>query len=439
MAIAKSKIEISLPFMFEPRDYQLPLLKGIDGGYKRLLIVWHRRSGKDKTCVNIIAKKMQERVGTYYYLFPTYNQGRKVLWDGMDKMGFKFLDHFPKALVKGKPNDTEMKLRYKNGSLFQVVGVDKLDLVMGTNPIGLIFSEYSLQNPKGWDFFRPILAENEGWALFNFTPRGMNHGWKLLQTARLYSEQWYVQILTVDDTAAIKRKILAQEKLEMPEDLFLQEYYCKFIEGASNRFKRIDENIWDGDLRAIKGRQYKIGVDLGKHQDWTVLTPIDLHTWKMGKPERFNQMSWVLQKAKIEAMARRYNDAELSVDGSGIGDVIVDELEDLGLNVTPFKFTTQSREELIKNLAVKIETDKVKLPNDIVVLNEFKSMMYELTEAGRLTCKVPSGNHDDCIMSGGLAVWGLDAKIPEPEGTWLDQIKMNKEVPGDEDSLYDAL
>jgi len=33
-----------------------------------------------------------------------------------------------------------------------------------------------LQDPRAWDFIRPILAENGGLAVFNFTPRGANHG-----------------------------------------------------------------------------------------------------------------------------------------------------------------------------------------------------------------------------------------------------------------------
>jgi phage terminase large subunit len=58
-----------------------------------------------------------------------------------------------------------MKLFYKNGSLFRIVGMDNLDSIVGTNPIGTVWSAYSLQNPKGWDFIRPILTENGGWAL----------------------------------------------------------------------------------------------------------------------------------------------------------------------------------------------------------------------------------------------------------------------------------
>lgn len=221
---------IKIPHNFEPRPYQLPLFQAFDAGMRRFCTVWHRRAGKDKCYVNLVAKAALTRVGAYYYFFPTYAQGKKILWDGMDATGYRFLDHFPKLLIDGQPNATEMKLRLRNGSLFQVVGSDNIDTIVGTNPVGCVFSEFALQDPIGWDFVRPILAENDGWAAFNFTPRGKNHAYKLYQMAK-DSNGWFSQLLTVDDTKAIAPDKLAEERREMDTELFEQEYYCSF-EGA---------------------------------------------------------------------------------------------------------------------------------------------------------------------------------------------------------------
>ena len=167
---------ITLPHNYTPRDYQLSVLEALDTGkFKRAVCVWHRRSGKDKTFINFVAKKMYERVGGYYYFFPTYRQGMKVIWNGMDRDGYKFTDHFPKELRKRTDNDA-MLIETKNNSIFQVIGTDKVDLIVGANPVDCVFSEWSLQNPAAWDYIRPILAENDGWAAFIYTPRGKNHG-----------------------------------------------------------------------------------------------------------------------------------------------------------------------------------------------------------------------------------------------------------------------
>lgn len=222
---------IRLPHNYEPREYQLPLLAALDSGYLRALQVWHRRSGKDKTDLNFMIKKMSERVGVYYYFFPTYNQGKKILWDGIDKNGFRFMDHFPPEFVK-KKNESDLKIEAVNGSIFQIIGTDNIDSIVGSNPVGCIFSEYSLQDPTAWDYIRPILAENGGWALFNMTPRGENHGFDLYEMAK-NDPNWFVSLLTVDDTQVIPKTVLDQEKKEIiakngDDALFWQEYYCRF-------------------------------------------------------------------------------------------------------------------------------------------------------------------------------------------------------------------
>lgn len=232
--------KIRLPIeSFNPRDYQLPLLKALDGGFKRAVWVAHRRSGKDLTMMNYIAKAMYERVGAYYYIFPTYKQAKKVIWNGMTKDGFKFTDYIPKELRKRTDNG-EMLIETENGSIFQLIGSDNIDALMGANPVGVVFSEWSLQNPAAWDYIRPILAENGGWAVFIYTPRGKNHGYTLLETAKSYPDIWYTEILDVEKTKAISLEALNQEYEEIfrkdgNDALYQQEYMCSFevpIQGA---------------------------------------------------------------------------------------------------------------------------------------------------------------------------------------------------------------
>lgn len=182
---------------------------------------------------------MYERVGSYYYIFPTYAQARKVVWDGMDRDGVKFMDHLPVVLRK-RTDSQQMLVEMNNGSIFQLVGSDEIDRLMGVNPVGCVFSEYALQNPAAWDYIRPILAENNGWAVFISTPRGKNHLYDLLELARAFPDLWYSEILSAEDTGAIDREVLEQERQEIVmkngnDSLYLQEFICNFgvpIQGA---------------------------------------------------------------------------------------------------------------------------------------------------------------------------------------------------------------
>lgn len=229
---------IQLPYAFTPRPYQLPFFRAMDNGAKRAVLVHHRRAGKDKSAFNYMVKEAAKRVGIYYYFFPTYNQGRKVLWDGIDKAGFKFLDHIPKEIRKGDANQTEMKVTLINGSIIQVVGSDNVDTVVGTNPVGCVFSEYPLQDPSGWDFVRPILRENGGWAVFCYTPRGKNHGYDLYAMAK-DNPEWYCQILSINDTfgqgGTVGPEEVEAERLSgMSKNLIQQEYYVSFDAAVEN-------------------------------------------------------------------------------------------------------------------------------------------------------------------------------------------------------------
>lgn len=231
----KQEITIKLPINYHGRPYQLPFWEAMKSGKKRAVLVWHRRAGKEKTCWNYMIMKACQKPGVYYYFFPHFSQGRKILWDGIDKDGFRFLDHIPKELIAGSPNSTEMKIRLHNGSLIQVIGTNNIDSIVGTNPIGCIFTEYSLQDPTAWQLIRPILAENGGWAVFNFTPRGANHGKDIYDMASS-NPDWYCQLLTVDDTGVLTPEDIQKEReAGMSEDFIQQEFYCSFtlgIEGA---------------------------------------------------------------------------------------------------------------------------------------------------------------------------------------------------------------
>ena len=169
--------EISLPYKFEPREYQTPVFEAFDNGIRRFCMVWHRRAGKDKLCWQVMIRAMVTNPGNYFYFFPTYAQARKAAWEQVDKAGFKFLDHLPRVMrerVLDKEMFIEMKPQY-GGSTVRFIGADRIDAIVGTNPKGIVFSEFSLMNPNAWELFRPVLLENEGWAIFNGTPRGRNH------------------------------------------------------------------------------------------------------------------------------------------------------------------------------------------------------------------------------------------------------------------------
>ncbi len=193
--------------------------------------MWHRRAGKDITLWNLTIKKAIHIPGLYFYFLPTYTQGKKIIWDGINNDGFKFIDHVPKQIMKAS-NSTEMKVELINGSIIQIIGTDRYDAIRGTNPIGCVFSEYAFQNPMAWEVVRPILKVNNGWAIFNTTPNGKNHAYDLYEMARDHDD-WFCERLTIDDTKVLTEEDMKDERAEgMTEEMIQQEYYCSFDIGA---------------------------------------------------------------------------------------------------------------------------------------------------------------------------------------------------------------
>ena len=244
-AVESHPMEVPLPHNFIPRNYQIPSITALQTGYKRALLVWHRRSGKDKSMLNYMIQASRERIGSYYYFFPTYSQAKKVIWAGIDRDGMRYLEHFPSQIID-KKYDTELKIITTYGSVFQLVGTDNIDSIMGTNPVGCVFSEYSIQNPIAWDYIRPILRENGGWAAFIYTPRGKNHGWELYDTNK-DNPDWYAELLTVNDTkrpdgspVITIEDIEADRREGMSEELIEQEYYCSFEAAAPGAYYAVE-------------------------------------------------------------------------------------------------------------------------------------------------------------------------------------------------------
>ena len=244
----------------ELRPYQKEAWEALEKK-RRGLLLWHRRAGKDKFCWNYLIEKAWEKIGVYYYLFPTYRQGKMAIWEGRDKQGVSFLDHVPEEIIEVK-NNSELKLVLKNGSLIRIVGTDNINSIMGTPPNGAIFSEFSLQNPLAWDYIRPIFVENKGWAIFNGTPRAKNHFYDLYINNK-DSKDWYVSLLTVEDTNVISLEDIQKEREQgMSEELIQQEFYCSFTRGQEGTWygKYLSDMDLDGRITHVPYDPY-IPVD----------------------------------------------------------------------------------------------------------------------------------------------------------------------------------
>jgi hypothetical protein len=221
---------------FRPRWYQRPFIdhftaNGHDGRGKSAVEVDHRRAGKDIMGMQMLNICAWRRRGAYWHTFPTFEQGRKAIWEGFTKDGDRILDFvFPPETIRRRDNQ-QMAVELKNGSIYRLLGTDKIETV-GSGPVGVLHSEYSIAKPKAADLIAPMLRENDGWEAYVYTPRGNNHGKALYDRMKLAAAQnparYFCALHTLYDTRAYDPDAtIAEERAKgRPEAIIRQEYLC---------------------------------------------------------------------------------------------------------------------------------------------------------------------------------------------------------------------
>ena len=265
MALATAKApkgpttRVELPYLFDPWPHQEEWFTAFyDHGIRRFMEVVHRRGGKDKGFLNLMINEMTQRVGNYCHVFPQRNRARLIVWQGIDSEGRRYIDHFPPPLIYRKREQEMMvSLRHpdepwREGSIYWCMGSDKdVYLLVGTNPVGIIWSEFAEIDPRMRELVLPILRRNGGWEAIVCTPRGRNHAYRLFNTVRS-NTSWHVTYLSVRETSDHQGKPLVtdadieQDKADgMSQEAIDQEYFLAWeapMPGSyyAEEFRRID-------------------------------------------------------------------------------------------------------------------------------------------------------------------------------------------------------
>ena len=255
---------------FTARPYQQALIDFFRAGGKKACEIWHRKAGKDRTATFIESELAFQRVGLYWHALPKFEDARKAIWDAIMPTGQRLVEWaFPKPICKHL--DHEMKVVLPNGSIWQPVGADNYDSLVGAFPVHITWSEYALMSPMARNFLRPALAMNDGSELIITTPRGYNHAHDAYEYAKDNPALWHSSVLTVDDTNVLTPELIEEERRTMPEELVRQEYFCdwsaanvgsilgRYVENAEKEGRITDAVEYDPE-----GAPIEISSDIGR-------------------------------------------------------------------------------------------------------------------------------------------------------------------------------
>ena len=396
-------------FLRSAHKDQIELLRDFDNREWRFALCnWHRRARKSSLAIVLLIKECLKNANKRYaYLTSTFTAARSIVLRDPNMLR-RWL---PMEYVE-KINESELFVKFKNGSILSILGADKPDSIRGIDVCGVVIDEAPLVKREVWEeILRPIIAQQKDrWMLAIFTPKGKNSWVYELWTKAVDNKDFARYILTADQSGIIPKEELEKVKKEMPHRVYAQEFGCDFTESSASVFKNIDLCIAGTLEQPKQDKTYVTGVDLARVDDFTVITTVCRETRHVVAWERFNQIDWSFQKEKILAHCHRYNSFAV-IDATGLGDPIAQDIERGGTTVLPFKIGSESKKELLERLMVAIEQRLITFPNVEELVGELGLFSYEITDHGNVRFAAPEGCHDDCVISLALAVYGLKSFI----------------------------
>lgn len=389
-----------------------------------LVLCAGRRWGKTKVGAARILRETRASSKIAWWVAPTY----KVVKRGYAEVVAQIPDGM---LTKPAPPDSvfdagrSVRLTFKNGGKIEFYSAERPEGMLGGSCDFAILDEAATMPEHVWtQILRPTLADRQGSALFISTPRGRNwfyYIWQRGQSKDTEDAEFRSWRFPSRTNPTIPESEFDDMARDMPQVEYEQEVLAEFISEAAAVFRfpkgepvidpQTNEVVDYGPSPAIvpmvmpKGHVI-IGIDLAKHSDYTVLAAVNADTGYPCFHDRFNQVSWPMQRQRIydaiETIEEYATGTTLMVDSGGPGDVIYDDLSEAGYDVVPINFTT-FKERMVKLLSSDLEQGRAFLHDDQV--SEFEHYAYKITKTGRWSYEASRG-HDDEVSAMLLAHWG---------------------------------
>lgn len=372
-------VEVIIP---EPHPAQEQI---IDCPERFVVMMAGRRFGKSLISQTLAIEQgiSNKRVA---YITPTYQLG---------KIFFKeIIDLLPSEIYQ--KNEADLVIRFITGGTIRFFTGERLDAMRGLKFHLVIIDEASFipNLEDGWlNSIRPTLTDYRGRALFLSTPKGKNYFYSLYNKGKNQEPGWASFKFTTYDNPHIDKGEVDDARRQLPHAVFEQEYMANPQENADNPF---GSSFIRGCIRPMSTNPVAVyGIDLAKSFDWTVIIGLDEHG-HVCYLQRF-QKDWNQTKEEI----KRLPSAPILMDTTGVGDPIFEDLVKHGIDVTSYKFTSQSKQQLMLSLATAIQSAAIGFPEGVIV-SELEIFEYQYTATG-VRYSAPSGFHDDSVMALALA------------------------------------
>lgn len=376
---------------------QTRFFESFDSGYYRYYwLNWHRRARKTTACLNLLIRECCRFPNTISdYIAPTYKQAKMIIWRDPNMLAA----YLPsKAEMEWVKNESELYVRFGNGSLLNIKGADNPDSLRGANAHRVAFDEWALINPVVWEeMYRPIIyQEKNRWAAFLFTPKGQNHAYTGYNNA-VIDPQSFATTLSAEKSGIIPADELEKARREMTPAFFAQEFLCSFVAEEECTL------ITSASLERLKSVSFNerrvkklIAVDPATGGDECVAKVFE-NTHEIGQ-HVYRHRDEMKVVAELQLLAIRYGINNFVLDEIGLGAGIGSRMRQLGYHVISQKSSESAidsdifanqKAEMWWKVAGKVRDCQVAYPEDEETRRQLSAVQYKIQNGSGKVLIVP--------------------------------------------------
>jgi phage terminase large subunit-like protein len=378
---------------------------------------------------------------------PTLDQARIIF----NEVAFQFRDGPLSRLVVGKVNEYPFpRIKLANGTEIHGRGANSPQFIRGKKAHLIVVDEAAFcKDQTITDTLEPMLTvtgkEKDSGLLMITTPFGLG-------AVKDYYDQaiddttgkMVAKHFTSYDNPHADRDFLERVKARHGEDsvTWKTEYLAEFVDDdlavfPTSHIKWAYEHYPYQDDKGCfehpdfpqppeEKHKYVSGADLANVRDWFVHSTIDVTNPRLAvlvNMVRLQKKGYPEYKRIIREQHHRYNKSDTLIDATSLGESVVQDLGDI--QAEGWKFSSQSKSEIVNELARMMAEHRLAIPFDRNVISELVNFQYEITKNKVMRMEAKKG-HDDIVMS--LALCAHLALIPRQLGL-MQGVDLEKNAP----------
>ena len=325
-----------------------------------------------------------------------------------------FNNHLPEHVVRVAEHDGECVVRNLAGfeSLILRRSTERPISLVGAGVDGLVIDEASGISDEAWENgLSTRILDKLGWVLAISSPRGCRGWWYRGLTKALKGDDpqfWGIKLPTWASPLISKAEL--RKIRDRVEPWVWQQEYCGEPVAADGKVfdpAAIEQCSTGRFSDPIPGESYLAGLDIGgTGNDRTVLVIAragDEGSCEVVRVYAWSRLPFEAMGLRVRAVLRKFNDAPVRVDETGIGAPVLQQLCGLGIPASGVTFTAASKNAMVRNLSVLMQRGRIVLPMAEacpLLHDELGAFEYLDSDSGSLgglrRMGAPSG-HDDHV------------------------------------------